>query len=189
MLSLATLILASTTVAAYHRDMAAGHFIARAQMAANGLTVLLGAMVTSGAVVAFAKSNWWVAPGPATYRGQQFVNAPALAFILGMLVYLIVYPPTPWVFYTMAALSLAFGVMLLMPVGSNDAVAVVALLNGCAGLAACTSGFAQGNGIVVMAGALITASGFTLSIVSRPHRADRNSRQSPDSGPPEDART
>ena len=81
-------------------------------------------------------------------------------------------------------LSLLFGVMLLMPVGRNDAPAVVALLPGCAGLAAAISGFADGNGIVVMAGALITASGFALSMVSRPRPTDYNSQQSPDSWPP-----
>ena len=95
------------------------------------------------------------------------MNAPAAAFIAGMLAYLIVYPPTPWVFYTMIGMAFVFGAMLTMPMDAADAPAAVALLNAATGLAAAAAGFANRNGVLVMAGALLAAAGFTLSIVAR----------------------
>jgi NAD(P) transhydrogenase subunit beta len=167
LLGLATLLLVFAGVAGYHRDIAAGHFIARAQMAALGLEVALGALATSGALVALAKRRWWISPGPRTYRGQAFVNAPFAAFIFGMLVYLVVYPPTPWVFYTMTGLTLAFGVLLMLPLGGAEAPTAVALLCALTGLAASAAGFAARDGLVVMAGAVVAASGFALGIAAR----------------------
>jgi NAD(P) transhydrogenase subunit beta len=62
-------------------------------------------------------------------------------------------------------LALVIGVTLVLPIGGADMPVVVSLLNSYAGLAASATGFAIGNNILIVAGALDGASGFILSIL------------------------
>jgi NAD(P) transhydrogenase subunit beta len=81
-------------------------------------------------------------------------------------IYLIAVPDAPMaVFYTMLALSLVFGVLLVLPIGAADMPVVIALLNSYAGLAGSATGFALDNKILIVAGALDGASGLILSIL------------------------
>jgi H+-translocating NAD(P) transhydrogenase subunit beta len=63
------------------------------------------------------------------------------------------------------ALALLFGVLLVIPIGGADMPTVIALLNSYAGLAASAMGFALGNKLLIVAGALDGASGLILAIV------------------------
>lgn len=164
-LTLGTLGTTLSEIAGYHGDISAGRFVARGQMAVVGVAVLIGTVTVAGTLAAATKRRRGTDRPAVVYRGQRVVNASASAFILGMLVYLAVYPPTPWVFHTMVVLTLLLGIMLVIPVRAADTPAVVAALNGCAGLAACAAGFATGSGILVMAGALIAAAGWIFTIV------------------------
>lgn len=163
-LTVGTLATTLAEIIGYHGDVAAGHFIPRGQMAVVGIAALVGAATVGATLVAALKRPPAPARPPAAYRGQMVVNASTAAFIVGMLVYLTIYPPTPWVFDTTLALAFVFGIMLLVPVAAVDAPAVVAVFNGCAGLMACGAGFAVGSGITVMAGALVSAAGWILAI-------------------------
>jgi NAD(P) transhydrogenase subunit beta len=65
----------------------------------------------------------------------------------------------------MIALALCFGVSLVLPIGGADMPVVISLLNSYAGLASAATGFAIGNNVLIIAGALDGASGFILSVV------------------------
>lgn len=166
-LTLGTLACTLIEIVGYHGDIAAGHFIARREMAIVGTAVLLGTVTVAATLVAALRSPGARGRSVGAYRGQAFVNASTAAFIVGMLVYLAVYPPTPWVFDTVLALAFPFGIMLMIPVRDADAPGVVAALNGCAGLAACAAGFAAGSGVLVMAGALVAGAGWIFAIALR----------------------
>jgi NAD(P) transhydrogenase subunit beta len=65
----------------------------------------------------------------------------------------------------MVILALVFGVSLVLPIGGADMPVVISLLNSYAGLASSATGFAIGNNVLIIAGALDGASGFILSII------------------------
>jgi NAD(P) transhydrogenase subunit beta len=78
---------------------------------------------------------------------------------------LIVNPELPYLFPILVVLSLAFGVLLVMPIGGADMPTVISLLNSYAGLAAVAMGFVLENKLLIIAGALDGSSGLILSII------------------------
>ena len=62
-------------------------------------------------------------------------------------------------------LSLAFGVLLIIPIGGADMPTVISLLNSYAGLSAVAMGFVLDNKLLITAGALDGSSGLILSII------------------------
>src|SRR5262249_53807809 len=65
----------------------------------------------------------------------------------------------------MLALGLLIGVLFVLPIGGADMPVVISLLNSYAGLASAATGFAIGNNVLIIAGALDGASGFLLSML------------------------
>ena len=63
------------------------------------------------------------------------------------------------------ALALAFGVLLIIPIGGADMPTVISLLNAYAGLSAVAMGFVLDNKLLITAGALDGSSGLILSII------------------------
>ena len=74
--------------------------------------------------------------------------------------------PTWWLLFpVIVLLSLAFGVLLIIPIGGADMPTVIALLNSYAGLSAVAMGFVLKNNLLIAAGALDGSSGLILSII------------------------
>ncbi len=57
------------------------------------------------------------------------------------------------------------GVLAVLPIGGADMPVVISLLNSYAGLASAATGFALGNNVLIIAGALDGTSGFLLSMM------------------------
>ena len=74
-------------------------------------------------------------------------------------------PSRTYLFPGLIVLALAFGVLLVLPIGGADMPTVISLLNSYAGLAAVAMGFVMENKLLITAGALDGASGLILSIV------------------------
>ena len=136
-----------------------------ARMAALGFEVLLGSLTVTGALIAFGKLQEVLPSRPMTYRGQNFVNFVLFALAVVLLITVIVRPEMAAPFYAMIALAALLGVLMVLPIGGADMPVVVALLNSYCGLAAAATGFAIGNSILIICGALDGASGFLLSIL------------------------
>jgi NAD(P) transhydrogenase subunit beta len=141
-----------------------GH-IGAAKMAALGFEVLLGSLTVTGALIAAGKLQEWIPSQPMTYRGQNLVNFVLFAVALTLFGIVVVNPAQAAAFYGMIGLAALLGVLMVMPIGGADMPVVVALLNSYCGLAAAATGFALGNSILIICGALDGASGFLLSIL------------------------
>jgi NAD(P) transhydrogenase subunit beta len=163
-LSFSALAATLVGIAEYHTGLH-GAGIGHAKAAALGFEVMLGALTVGGSLVAAGKLQEWLPSRPMTFRGQNMVNGALFAFILGLFAFVVMQPLSANVFFLMVALAVFFGVMFVLPIGGADMPVVVALLNSYAGLAACATGFAIGNQVLIIAGALDGASGFILSIL------------------------
>jgi len=152
-------------VAEYHTDLTEGHPISGAKMAALAFEVLFGALTVTGSFVAFGKLAEFLPGRPITYRGQNAVNLALAAVAAGLFILLIIRPETSPAFYLMLGLATLIGLFLVLPIGGADMPVVMSLMNSYAGLAAAATGFAIGNEVLIIAGALDGASGFILSVV------------------------
>jgi NAD(P) transhydrogenase subunit beta len=139
--------------------------VPRPTMAALGFEVLFGAITITGSFMAFGKLQGFITGTPVTYRGQNTTNLVLFAATVGIFIFLIFRPDTPALFYAMVACALAIGVLMVLPIGGADMPVVVSLLNSYAGLAAAATGFAIGNTVLIVCGALDGASGLLLSIL------------------------
>jgi len=142
-----------------------GAEVGRGQMAALGFEVLFGALTVTGSFMAFGKLQEFLPSRPLTFKGQNLVSVAMFAAAIGLFGWLLYAPANPLAFFLMVGLGLLFGVSLVLPIGGADMPVVISLLNSYAGLASSATGFAIGNNVLIIAGALDGASGFILSIV------------------------
>ena len=142
-----------------------GGNVPRPTMAALGFEVLFGALTVTGSFMAFGKLQEFITGRPVTYRGQNAVNITLFGVAVLMFFWMIFRPQSPMVFFAMIGLALCLGVFMVLPIGGADMPVVVSLLNSYAGLASSATGFAIGNNVLIICGALDGASGFLLSIL------------------------
>ena len=134
-------------------------------MVALVVETLLGFLTFTGSLMAMGKLQEVLPQRPITYRNQNAVNFTLFAIAAGLAVRLVLVPTDTWLFPIFAGLALLFGVLLIIPIGGADMPTVIAILNSYAGLSACAMGFALGNNLLVVAGALDGSSGLILSII------------------------
>ena len=151
--------------AEYYRYAMAGNPITGATMVALVIETLLGYLTFTASIMAFGKLQEIVPTRPLTYKGQNFVNLLLFAFAMALGIWMIAEPAPSWVFPTFTGLSLLFGVLLILPIGGGDMPTVIALLNSYAGAACAAMGFALGNRLLIIAGAVNASSGFILSVI------------------------
>jgi NAD(P) transhydrogenase subunit beta len=130
------------------------------------LEVILGFLTFTGSLMAAGKLMEIVPTRPITYRNQNLVNLLLLAVAVVAGIYLAVFNHEYWQAYAaIVALSLTFGVLLIIPIGGADMPTVISLLNSYAGLSAVAMGFVLQNKLLIIAGALDGSSGLILSII------------------------
>ena len=145
----------------YLRAPAIDRFI----MGALVLEVLLGFLTFTASLMAFGKLQEILPTRPITWRSQNLINFTLLGLAAASGTYLVAQPETLWLFPVFGALALAFGVMLIIPIGGADMPTVISLLNSYAGLSAAAMGFVLDNKLLIIAGALDGSSGFILSVI------------------------
>ncbi len=135
------------------------------KMTAIGIEVVLGCLTFTGSLMAAGKLQEVLPQRPITWRGQNVMNLSLLAAALILVGVLVGDPSLKALFAVVMALSLVFGVLLIVPIGGADMPTVISLLNSYAGLSGAAMGFALDNKILIVAGALDGTSGFLLSII------------------------
>jgi NAD(P) transhydrogenase subunit beta len=127
--------------------------------------VILGFLTFTGSLMAAGKLMEIIPTRPITYKGQNTINLSLLGIAILAGVLLVFFPKVWFLFPLIILISLAFGVMLIIPIGGADMPTVIALLNSYAGLSAVAMGFVLNNKLLIAAGALDGSSGLILSII------------------------
>ncbi|AFY33743.1 NAD(P)(+) transhydrogenase (Re/Si-specific) subunit beta [Calothrix sp. PCC 7507] len=127
------------------------------------LDVLIGGVTFTGSFLAFAKLQGLISGSPITFPFQQPFNLLLLGgYVVGS-AYLIITPDSLPIFLAVVAISLVLGVMFVIPIGGGDMPVVISLLNSLSGVAASAAGFVVMNNMLIIAGALVGASGLILT--------------------------
>jgi H+-translocating NAD(P) transhydrogenase subunit beta len=127
------------------------------------LSVLIGGVTFTGSLLAFAKLQEMVPGAPITFPMQQLINLGLVLLFLAGSAFLIADPKDTTVFLIISAISLILGFLFVLPIGGADTPVVISLLNSFSGLAASAAGFVLMNNMLIIAGALVGASGIILT--------------------------
>jgi NAD(P) transhydrogenase subunit beta len=129
---------------------------------ATVFTVVVGCVSFSGSIITFLKLQELMTTAPVVFPGGRVVIAGTLGGVIGV---------SGWVMTEMgttpllilAALSLLFGVLFVLPVGGADVPIVISLLNAFTGLTVAASGYVLNATLLIIAGTLVGASGTILT--------------------------
>ena len=127
------------------------------------IALIIGSVTFSGSLVAWGKLSERVSGKPIVFNKQAIANYGLItATILFSSLY-VMNPSSSFFIFAVIVLALAIGVMVVLPIGGADMPVVISLLNSYSGLAACAAGFALENNLLIVAGALVGASGIILT--------------------------
>jgi NAD(P) transhydrogenase subunit beta len=126
------------------------------------LDVIIGSVTFSGSIIAAGKLQGVITSAPVTFPGARIVNLILVVGAVGVGGYLIASPGLIGLGVVIAA-SLIFGVSMVMPIGGADMPVVISLLNAFTGTAVAMAGFVVNNTGLIIAGALVGASGGILT--------------------------
>lgn len=147
--------------------------IAKSGMA-NGhvLAILLGLVIGTvswaGSMIAFGKLDGWI--GDLRVKAMKYVNLTILAVIIGFVAYIMTRDVqasaelVPLIII-LFVISVAYGVLFVMPIGGADMPVVISLLNSFTGVAAAMGGFLYSNQAMLTGGILVGSAGTILTIL------------------------
>jgi NAD(P) transhydrogenase subunit beta len=128
------------------------------------LGTAIGAITFTGSIVAFGKLQGLVTGKPLVFPGQHPLNA-LLGIVLVAAIVWFAMAQSAAGFWIIVALSLALGLLLIVPIGGADMPVVISMLNSYSGWAACGIGFTLANSLLIITGALVGSSGAILSYI------------------------
>ncbi len=146
----------------YIRLAGAATGVAESTTVTTLLDVIIGSVTFAGSIIAAGKLQGLITSAPVTFPGARAVNLLLAAAGLAAGGYVISTPSLAALWIVVAA-SLAFGVLMVMPIGGADMPVVISLLNAFTGTAVAMAGFVIGNWALIIAGALVGASGGILT--------------------------
>ncbi len=124
----------------------------------------IGAVTFTGSIIAFLKLDGRMSGKSILLPSRHLINI-ALGIGLIVLVGLFCVTESHALFWSICAVSLALGVLLIVPIGGADMPVVVSMLNSYSGWAAAGIGFTLGNLALIITGALVGSSGAILSYI------------------------
>jgi len=126
------------------------------------LDVIIGSVTFSGSIIAAGKLQGVIGGQPIIFKGSRLLNLALAVVAIGGAAFMLTTASLPALLIVVLA-SLAFGVMMVLPIGGADMPVVISLLNAFTGTAVAMAGFVIGNWALIVAGALVGASGGILT--------------------------
>lgn len=126
--------------------------------------LVIGSISFSGSIVAYAKLQELM---KSNFRlpAHNIITSGLLVAILLMTVVFTFSPISPALFYLLFALSLAYGILFVVPIGGADMPVVISLLNSFTGVAAAFGGFLYDNQVMLTGGILVGSAGTLLTVL------------------------
>jgi H+-translocating NAD(P) transhydrogenase subunit beta len=140
-----------------------------AQIMTVGLSAAIGAVSFTGSIIAFAKLQELIAGNAHKWRWARVANGALVLAIVALIVVLMTDTvsgdASTVVLVGVTAVGLILGLMLVVPIGGADMPVVISLMNSMTGVAVALTGFVLSNELLIVAGALVGASGTLLTLV------------------------
>ena len=126
--------------------------------------VIIGAITTTGSVLAFLKLRGTVSGKPLLLPARHFLN---LAMLIAIVVLGVMYgrDHQDWTLEVAAVIAGVLGMHLVAAIGGADMPVVVSMLNSYSGWTAAAAGFMLNNDLLIITGALVGSSGAILSYI------------------------
>jgi NAD(P) transhydrogenase subunit beta len=128
------------------------------------LGTAIGAVTFTGSIIAFGKLQGLITGKPLVFPGQHPLNALLGLLLVAAIIWFVIGQPVAG-FWVIVLLSLALGLLLILPIGGADMPVVISMLNSYSGWAACGIGFTLANSLLIITGALVGSSGAILSYI------------------------
>ena len=128
------------------------------------LDIIIGSITFTGSLIASGKLQGLIAGKPILIPGGRLVTVAlaAVTVIAAAILFITGTPNLPLMLLILAA-ALIFGVTMTLPIGGADMPVVISLLNSFTGTAVAMAGFVIDNPVLIIAGALVGASGAILT--------------------------
>jgi NAD(P) transhydrogenase subunit beta len=128
------------------------------------LDIIIGSITFTGSIIASGKLQGLIPGKPIIVPGGQLVTlALAGITVIAALFLFITGTPNLALMLVILAAALIFGVTMTLPIGGADMPVVISLLNSFTGTAVAMAGFVIQNPVLIIAGALVGASGAILT--------------------------
>ena len=126
---------------------------------------IIGAITFWGSLVAYGKLQGlsFVPDRPVRFLGDQLLKALLLLTPIVLGYFVVVDPTQLGYFWILCGVASVLGIILVIGIGGADMPVVIALLNSYSGIAAAATGFITNNIVLIIAGALVGASGIILT--------------------------
>lgn len=127
------------------------------------LSIFIGAITFTGSVIAYLKLDGKISGRAIVFKGQHLINLVLAVIALVLVVMALTDITNPIYFITLISIAFLLGILVVIPIGGADMPVVISLLNSYSGMAACATGFVLNNEVLIVAGALVGASGLILT--------------------------
>jgi NAD(P) transhydrogenase subunit beta len=128
------------------------------------LDIIIGSITFTGSIVASGKLQGLIPGKPIRVPGGQLVTLGLAAVaVIAALALFVGGTPNLALMVLILAAALIFGVTMTLPIGGADMPVVISLLNSFTGTAVAMAGFVIDNPVLIIAGALVGASGAILT--------------------------
>jgi NAD(P) transhydrogenase subunit beta len=128
------------------------------------LDIIIGSITFTGSIIASGKLQGLIPGKPIQVPGGQLVTLGLAAItVIAAIALFVSGTPNLLLMVVILAAALTFGVTMTLPIGGADMPVVISLLNSFTGTAVAMAGFVIDNPVLIIAGALVGASGAILT--------------------------